>query len=411
MLNCKDLFKIAKRGLFSNKVRFFLSLIGITIGIAGIVGIITIGEGKKKKVNEFVNRMGADIVTIEGYREADTIKDAGKPLSKSDIAFIKKRCPSIKEIAEISISGTGLEYYIEEIENDENIVSFSEKGVDPTFARVSNIEIIKGRFISEADVRERRKVCAIELTSGIVTQCKRNLKIGDYLTYGPEKIKIIGFVKTKAIFRMLPDELLAYWPISTAEEILIIKQGLIPESIMQTICIQSISPKKTKQLLKEVENAIKQRNEGHIPSNLKPYIYESLVEEGLKEVNRTTLIMLAIALIALIVGGIGIMNVMYISVMERIKEIGIRRAVGAKEIDVILQFLTEALFLCLSGGIIGIFLGLFIAYYFMPFFDIPFVISLPPITAGLLSACIIGLFAGLKPAIKASKLDPVEILR
>jgi putative ABC transport system permease protein len=150
---------------------------------------------------------------------------------------------------------------------------------------------------------------------------------------------------------------------------------------------------------------------GRIPSNLKPYIYENLVEEGLKEVKRTTLIMAGIALIALIVGGIGIMNVMYISVMERVKEIGIRRAVGAKEKDILLQFLTEALFLCLSGGIIGIFLGMFVAYYFMPFFDIPLVISLPPIMLGLLSAGIIGIIAGLKPAIKASKLDPVEILQ
>ncbi len=251
------------------------------------------------------------------------------------------------------------------------------------------------------------RVCAYTCAPAM----QKNLEIGDYLAYGEERLKIVGFGKTKKIFseEKEHDIISVYFPLSVAKEF-IIKEGGDPVG-NQTIYIRAVSAKKTKQLLKEVEKAIKQRMGGRMPSNLKPYIYENLVEEGLKEVKRTTLIMAGIALIALIVGGIGIMNVMYISVMERIKEIGIRRAVGAKERDIILQFLAEAVFLCLTGGIIGIILGLFTAYYFTPFFDIPFVISLSPIAIGLLSASIIGLFAGLKPAIKASKVDPVEILR
>ena len=121
--------------------------------------------------------------------------------------------------------------------------------------------------------------------------------------------------------------------------------------------------------------------------------------------------MAAIALISLIVGGIGIMNVMYISVMERRKEIGIRRAVGAKEADIAWQFLTEALFLCLVGGLVGVLAGIFVAYFFIPFLDIPFVLSFFPIAIGLLLAGVVGVLSGLQPAIRASKIDPVEALQ
>ncbi|MFH1896967.1 MAG: ABC transporter permease [Candidatus Desantisbacteria bacterium] len=429
MLIYKDIFKIAIRGLLLNKIRFILSLLGIIIGIAGVVGIITIGEGGKKKVNEFVNQRGADIVVIDPSCIKDD-KDIGR-LKERDISFIKRSCPSALEITEI-FNNIGIEYPLESGE----MVYFDAKGVEPQFAKIAEVEVIRGRFISQAEVQERRRVCVIEQTSAIPIRCKRNLKIGDYLTYGgKERLKIIGFVKTKKICPIEHnDQLQAYWPISTAKEMLA-RDSCNPDSNQyndqfqaywpipirdgdgdnpgnnQTVYLQSTSPKKTKQLLKEVEKAIKIRNSGRIPSNLQPYIYESLVEEGLKEVKRTTLIMFAIALIALIVGGIGIMNVMYISVMERIKEIGIRRAVGANGMDIILQFLTEAVFLCLSGGIMGIIAGIFVAYYFMPFFDIPFVITWPPIVVGLLSASIVGIVSGLKPAIKASKLDPVEILR
>lgn len=407
MLRHKDIFKIAIKGLLLNKIRFFLSLLGIIIGIAGVVGIITIGEGKQKKVNEFVNRMGADTVIVNPTCIVDN-KNIGS-LKEADISFIKRACPSVLEISETS--NACLEYPLEIGGTcySGGAIGFGGGGVDPQFAKVAEIEIIKGRFINQLDVQERRRICVVEQSPTLVKQCKKNLKIGDYLTFGEERLKIIGFVKTKKIFVGEHDIINAYFPVSVAKEF-IIKMGNDPAGD-QTIYIQAISANKTKRLLKEVESAIKQRNSGRLPSNLKPYTYESLVEEGVKEVNRTTLIMFAIALIALIVGGIGIMNVMYISVMERIKEIGIRRAVGAKGVDIILQFLTEAVFLCLSGGIMGIIAGIFVAYYFMPFFDIPFVITWPPIVVGLLSASIVGIVSGLKPAIKASKLDPVEILR
>lgn len=304
MLRHKDIFKIAMKGLLLNKVRFSLSLLGIVIGISGMVGIITIGEGKGKKVSEFVNRMGADIVVIDpGCRVDNTDIES---LKERDISFIKKACPSALEISEIC--SIGLEYYLESGE----MVGFSGGGVDPQFAMVAEIETIKGRFINQSDIRERRRVCVVEQAPTLAKQCKKNLKIGDYSAFGKERFKIIGFVKTKKIFRQEEYDIInAYCPISVAKELLV-KMGSGPGG-EQTIYLRAVSAKKTRQLLKEVESAIKQRMGGRIPSNLKPYIYESLVEEGVKEVKRTTLIMAGIALIALIVGGIGIMNVMYIT--------------------------------------------------------------------------------------------------
>lgn len=227
---------------------------------------------------------------------------------------------------------------------------------------------------------------------------------------GTERLKIVGFVRTKKVIsaEYAGAGNFAYLPLSTAEE-LAIREGR--PDYFKTVYLQAVSEKKTRQALKEIESALKQRNCGRLPSNLKPSTYENLVEEGIKEVKRTTVIMAAIALIALIVSGTGIMNVMYISVMERRKEIGIRRAVGAKERDIILQFLTEAIFLCGCGGIAGVLAGILLSYYFIPFFDIPFVLSFSPIVIGLLLAGVVGIVSGLQPAIKASKVDPVEALR
>ncbi|MBU1616098.1 ABC transporter permease [bacterium] len=403
MLNYKEILKIAKRGLLLNKVRFFLSLVGIIIGIAGVSGIVVIGEGKKVKAREFVNRLGADIVVIDPRNNGGDEKEIGS-LKKGDISFLKKNCPSI--LAATEVCEIGLDYPL----SSGNSVYLCGYGVEPQLAKMAEIDIIRGRFINPVDLQERRKVCVIEQTPTIFQMCRGNIKIGDYMSYGgTERLKIVGFVRTKKIISAEygPGEF-AYLPLSTVKEITISQRW---PAWMQTVYLQAVSVKKTKQSLKEIEYALKQRNFGRLPSNLKPSTYENLVEEGVKEVKRTTLIMAAIALISLIVGGIGIMNVMYISVMERRKEIGIRRAVGAKEADIAWQFLTEALFLCLVGGLVGVLAGIFVAYFFIPFLDIPFVLSFFPIAIGLLLAGVVGVLSGLQPAIRASKIDPVEALQ
>jgi putative ABC transport system permease protein len=402
MLNYKEILKIAKRGLLLNKVRFFLSLVGIIIGIAGVSGIVVIGEGKKVKAREFVNRLGADIVVIDPKIGGDE-KEMGS-LKKGDISFIKKNCPSV--LAATEVCDISLDYPL----SSGNSVYLCGYGIEPQLARMAEIEVIRGRFINPTDLQERRRVCVIEQTPSIFQICRGKIKIGDYINYGgTERLKIVGFVRTKKIISAEygPGEF-AYLPLSVAKEI-VIREGR--PDWMQIVYLQAVSVKKTKQSLKEIEYVLKQRNFGRLPSNIKPSTYENLVEEAVKEVKRTTLIMAAIALISLIVGGIGIINVMYISVMERKKEIGIRRAVGAKEADIAWQFLTESLFLCLVGGLVGVLTGIFVTYFFIPFLDIPFVLSFFPIVIGLLLASIVGVLSGLQPAIRASKIDPVEALR
>ncbi len=175
MLKQKDIFKIAIKRLLLNKIRFFLSLLGIVIGISGMIGIIAIGEGKGKKVNEFVNRLGADIVIIDPACINDD-KDIGS-LREGDISFIKRICPSALGITETC--RIGLEYHFEPgaLAYEGGIVGFSGGGVDPQFAKVAEIEIIRGRFINQADVQKRRRVCVVEYAPILVhQQCKKTLR-------------------------------------------------------------------------------------------------------------------------------------------------------------------------------------------------------------------------------------------
>ncbi|EHU0034111.1 ABC transporter permease [Listeria monocytogenes] len=379
--------KLALKQLLSTKFRTFLTMLGIIIGVFSVILLVSIGEAISKNVSTQLGDMGSNLLTVNFYSDNPndkfTYKDAKKLLNEDEIGS-----PEVMQTKEVRTS--------------EKTASNQVAGINEYYASIKNLELASGRFCSNVDVIYAQKVTIIgsEIAK---TYFKELDPIGEYLQIAGARYMVIGVLKEKgeSLFGSADKKL--FIPISSAERLF----------KTDTVDLYYIQTKKVEQVPAAVK-VVKKKMSQFFPSNEDAYtvVNQQQALDTFDSITGTLTIGLgAIAGISLLVGGIGIMNIMLVSVSERTREIGIRKAIGASSGNILMQFLIEAVVLSLVGGCIGILLGIFSAQIVTTTSSFEMYVSASTILLAVGFSMCIGIVFGVIPAQKASKKMPIDALR
>lgn len=393
----------AMRGLRSNKVNLILMILGIVIGIASLTVIVAIGEGAKTKVLERISQFGfgSDAIYIGA--------GAGKVFSHR-----RKRANTLTmEDAEI----------LGELENVKLVAPYQGKrmrtvyrnesthtrinGITPEWFPARNWKVNDGEYISDEDVRSMSKVCVIGATP-VKKLFKDTDPIGKFVRINRVYFKIIGLLEEKGVTESGydPDDRIVI-PLSTSA------RRLFQQTHLNSIRLQMYDPDQARETIEQVRFIL--RNRHHLVPTAEDDFRIITPEVLMKWITRSketmTIMLGMISTISLLVSGIVIMNIMLVSVNERVREIGIRRSFGARKSDVLLQFLMESTFASLAGGFMGLVLGMLISAVLSTLTKIPATISWQSFAAAFFFSVTIGILFGLQPARKATLMNPVQALR
>jgi putative ABC transport system permease protein len=393
--------KEAARSLLASKQRTVLALIGIVIGIGSVIAMVSVGRIVQEESLRQFKEMGTDILTIEKEFGGGMPGSVPRPTAKSafklvPIRAIPAHCLGVSTVAP-SARGNGDASF-----NGKKIERASLMGVTESFLAINKLTIQEGRFLSDLD--EQSRYCVIG--SNVAADLQKNgagQLIGSKIRVGDNLFTVIGVTKEVpqgGMRRFEPNEMI-YIHITT---------GLRVFSNAEISSITArVSPGFTNNAARDQVMAyFTSQGMGSAVRITSP---EEIIAQMEKQMQMFTLLLGAIGSISLIVGGVGVMNVMLVSVTERRREIGIRRAVGAKKRNIIVQFITEAIVLCEVGGLAGVALGIAGGNLAAWFFKVPPVIPVDWVFLGLLICSIVGVLFGTYPAIKAANLDPIESLR
>jgi putative ABC transport system permease protein len=398
---------VALRALGRNKMRSFLTALGIIIGVGAVISMVSIGEGAKRGVQERFSSMGTNLLFVSpGSRSMRGVHSGFggfNTLKPEDAAAIEQNCPAVKYTSP-SVNTRAQVVYGNKNWNT------SIQGTGARYPEVRNWEIEEGSYFDEGHVRSGAKVCVLG------SEVKKNLfegedAIGKVIRIKKIPFRVLGVLKSKGESGgwFNRDDMIAV-PYTSA------MNRLMGTDYLSSIDIQAVSADQTAEAQREVEELLRIRHR-IAPGADDDFQVRNMAEiaEGAAQATKIMTILLgSIASISLLVGGIGIMNIMLVSVTERIREIGIRMAVGARQRDILLQFLTEAVVLSVLGGLIGVFFGVGLSkvlHYVKIFSEFRTAVAPSAIILAFLFSASVGIFFGFYPARKASRLDPIEALR
>lgn len=404
-MNGTNLLKIALRALANNKLRAFLTMLGIIIGVASVITMLAIGQGSKKSIQTQIAEMGSNMIMIHpgaemrgGVRQdpsaMQTLKlDDFKSL-QDDKNFLSAVSPNV------SSSG--------QLINGANNYPSSVTGVSPEYLEIRQLSIENGTMFTNADIQSSAKVCVIGKTIVDNLFPDGNDPIGKVIRFNKIPFRVVGVLKSKGYNSMGMDQddvVLA--PYTT------VMKRLLAVTYLQGIFASALTEDMTDNATEEI-TAILRKNHKLKESDDDDFTIRSQQELSTM-LNTTTDLMTTllacIAGISLVVGGIGIMNIMYVSVTERTREIGLRMSVGARGIDILSQFLIEAILISITGGIIGILIGIGASFAVKNIAHWPIYIQGWSVLLSFAVCTITGVFFGWYPAQKASNLDPIEAIR
>jgi putative ABC transport system permease protein len=410
-MQIEENIRLAIRGLADHKFRSFLTMLGIIFGVASVIAMLSIGEGAKREAIAKYQDLGVNNIIVREKKMTDEELEEvrakfSQGLSIKDANVIKEIVPNIERIAsqaEISI----------DVKYADKSVKSTVIGITPDFPTMMNYHLQKGEFISENHYNQRSKVCL--LGAGVAASLYQHEDpIGKMIKIEDQWLEVIGILESKTLFTETVGELAArdlntdvYVPLSTF--LSRFSRESILSSEIQQITIQVTQSDR----LIEVSGLINEILKRHHFNNEDYSIvipYELLKQEE-KERQIYNFLLGAIAAISLIVGGIGIMNIMLATVMERTREIGIRRAIGARKADIMSQFVSEAVAISITGGIIGVLLGVTLSLTVSLFTDVSTYIRLYSILIAFAFSVIVGISFGYLPAKNAANLKPVDSIR
>ena len=395
---------IALHELFANKLRSVLTMLGIIIGVAAVIAMVSIGMGVKSNVEDSMASLGSNMLIVTpGAANSGGIRGAAgsrESLKYDDAMAIKKKIKNIDHVSPI----VQRSYQIVYGNQNWNTVVM---GVTPEYMAIRSLTLTVGTFISQTDNDKRQRVAVIGPTVARDLFGSEN-PIGKNIRIHNQPFKIIGVLASKGQSSMGQDQDdVVIVPLMTEQE------RLLGITHIQMIQLQVSEASKIVQVQSEVETLLRQRH--HIlngkENDFTVNNLTSLVETMTQQTTMLTILLGSIAGISLLVGGIGIMNIMMVSVTERTREIGIRKALGATFGNIMLQFLIESVVMGVVGGILGIALGCAISVAISHVGEFKTVITATPILVSFSFAVGIGLFFGIYPARKAAKLDPIDALR
>ncbi|WP_448636360.1 ABC transporter permease [Pedobacter panaciterrae] len=400
-----NLIRLAIKALQRNKLRALLTMLGIIIGVASVITMMSIGEGSKQSINASLASMGSNMITIMPYSNepggARMMGSSLKTLTIKDVDALKKNAVNIAEISPLaSSSGQSV--------NGAANWPTSIQGVSPEYLDIRKLSVKEGIIFSEQDVRSSAKVCLLGKT--VVDNLFPNGEdpIGKIIRFGKIPFQVIGVLTPKGTSNFGQDQ----------DDIIIAPYTTVQKRILSSIYFGQIYASATSEAASDaaVAEITSTLRETHRLRDAEDNDFQVRTQAELMTMMNSTSSMMtalltAVASISLVIGGIGIMNIMYVSVTERTREIGLRMSIGARGIDILLQFLIEAIVISVTDGVIGVVLGVSAALIVPASLNWPTVISEFSIVISFLVCAITGIFFGYYPALKASKLDPIEALR
>lgn len=404
-MNYLNVTRIAINALKRNKFRAFLTMLGIIIGVASVIAMIAIGQGSKKSIQDEMAQMGTNLIFIKPGNEMfgglRMSQSETQSMTLSDVDQIKKSCPDISAVSPVVNTN------IQAVKGNSNWPT-SVYGVNSEYLTIKKYTVKTGRNFSEREIKSLAKVCLIGQTVAENLFSDGTDAIGQNIRLGSYPFKVIGLLNEKGENGMGHDQddlILAPY---TA-----VQKRMLAITHIHSISASAVSEEANNEAINEVTESLRRSHK------LKSGEENDFVVRSQSEMVETfssisdimTTLLGAIASISLLVGGIGIMNIMYVSVTERTREIGLRLSVGGKERDILTQFLVESIMLSVAGGIIGIFLGILISQAISIFMSWPAVISSSAIAVSFIVSTMIGVFFGWYPARKAARLNPIDALR
>jgi putative ABC transport system permease protein len=401
--------KVAFQALFLNKMRSFLTMLGIIIGVGAVVAMLSIGTGAQQSIIQTVQDIGSNLIIItpgnpeeeEGFGQQMAMGGTQQSkLKEGDLSAIEKEATLITEAAPVVFSSSIVSYMNKSTQS--TVYASTENGRE-----LYNMEIEEGKFYSRSDVSNSLSVAVIGQT--IVTKLFGNINpVGKIIKIDGQNFKVLGTLETRGTdtFGNDQDDFISV-PVTTAQNKL---YGLDSYNM---ILAQSVSEKDIDAASDEIESILKRHR--NIRSG-ETADFSVRNQTQILDIISTitgifTVVIAGIAGISLLVGGIGIMNIMMVSVTERTREIGIRKAIGAKNRDILIQFLVESIVLSVTGGIFGILFAVIVSELLSRFTILDTSITWIPIVIALSFSTIIGLFFGIYPAMRAARLNPIDALR
>ena len=404
-MNGTNLFKIALRALANNKLRAFLTMLGIIIGVASVIAMLAIGQGSKKSIQQQISEMGSNMIMIHpgaemrgGVRQDPS---AMQTLKLENYEKLSEECTNLSGISP-NVSSSG------QLVAGANNYPSSVSGVSMDYLTIRQLTVEQGEMFTENDIRTAAKVCVIGKTIVDNLFPDGSDPIGKVIRCNQIPFRVIGVLKSKGYNSMGMDQddvVLA--PYST------VMKRLLAQTYLSGIFASALTEDMTDEAVDEITTIL--RREHKLKETDDDDFTIRTQQELSSMLNTTTDLMTTllacIAGISLVVGGIGIMNIMYVSVTERTREIGLRMSVGARGVDILSQFLIEAILISITGGLIGVIIGCGASFMIKTIAHWPVFIQPWSVVLSFLVCTVTGVFFGWYPAKKAADLDPIDALR
>lgn len=404
-MNGTNLFKIAFRALANNKLRAFLTMLGIIIGVASVITMLAIGQGSKRSIQTQIAEMGSNMIMIHpgGDMRGGVRRDASEmqTLKLENYEKLREETNYLSGISP-NVSSSG------QLVNGNNNYPSSVSGVGLDYLKIRQLDIENGGMFTEADIQSSAKVCIIGKTIVDNLFPDGSDPVGKVIRFNKIPFRVVGVLKAKGYNSMgMDQDDIVLAPYTT------VMKRLLAVTYLQGIYASALSEDMTDYAIEEITNILRREHKLKDSDNDDFTIRSQ--QELSTMLNSTTDLMTTllacIAGISLVVGGIGIMNIMYVSVTERTREIGLRMSVGARGIDILSQFLIEAILISITGGIIGVIIGCGASWIVKSVAHWPIFIQPWSVFLSFAVCTVTGVFFGWYPAKKAADLDPIEAIR
>ena len=406
-MNIINLIRIALRALYRNKLRALLTMLGIIIGVGAVIAMVAIGQGSKKSIQDQLSTMGSNMVTIRPT--SNQAAGGGARLESTNIQTL-----TLDDIKAITQQAEHVNAVSPAVQARGQAINASlnwpttMQGTSPTYLQIRNWPLSDGISFTDADVNGATKVCLIGQTVAANIFDPGDEPVGKIMRFNKIPFKIIGVLSAKGenAFGQDQDDIILA-PYTT------VQKRILAIPYIQTIYASAINEESSAAATQELTAILRTSHKlnNNEADDFTVRTQAELINTFSSTSELMTILLAAIAGISLIVGGIGIMNIMYVSVTERTKEIGLRMSIGARGADILMQFLIEAIVISITGGIIGVLFGIGASKLISIFLSWPTLVSSSSIILSFAVCAITGVFFGYYPAQKASRLDPIEALR
>ena len=403
-MNVLNLLRIAVRALQRNKLRAFLTMLGIIIGVAAVITMMSIGEGSRRSIESNLTSMGANMITISPSSISLGVRMSGSSiqiLPIHDVIALRNQATNLSAVSPmVSASGQVIKGALN--------WSTSIQGASPEYLDIRKLEVSEGISFDESDVRSSAKVCLLGKT--VIDNLFPNGEnpVGQIIRFNKIPFQVIGVLASKGQsgFGQDQDDIIIA-PYTT------VQNRVLASTYFQSIFTSAISESASEAASEEITRILRETHKLRATeeNDFSVRTQAELIKTHNTTMGRLTDLLTSVASISLVIGGIGIMNIMYVSVTERTREIGLRMSIGARPVDILMQFLIEAIMISITGGLIGVVLGISASVLVSGILNWPTVISEPSIIISFLVCALTGVFFGYYPAQKASRLDPIEALR